>query len=239
MANFGPLFLTKAGRRVLAQAQTGLPLKFTKAVSGDGVLPSGTQVENLTNVIHFAANLPLNSNEIIGDGTTQIDAIVSNKNLSVGYFFREVGLFAKDNETGQEVLYAYANAGDLPDFIPAANGPHAVNLVLGIITVIDQATNIQISIAEGYGFVRLQAIIDAAKGVRSLIGYDPSAKLIFGVPLSDMLFNFFDRIRVGATVISGGGDGFDSFDTVKVGTAIIGGDGINFSTIKVNAIVIE
>lgn len=153
MANLGAPVLTRLGRKVLAQAQTGLPLHFTRVTVGDGEMPGGIEIEDMTELVGPIRNLPINRNEIIGDGTTKMDCILSNQDLTVGFDFRELGIFAKDNDTGLDILYAYTNAGDLPDYIPAGNGPHAVNLVLGLVTVVKQAANIVVEISQGYGFV--------------------------------------------------------------------------------------
>ena len=196
MANFGPLTLTKLGRKVQAQAQTGQLLSFTRVSAGDGAIPSSANIPDMTNLVHKVADLPLHSNSIIGDGTTRIDAILSNKELAAGYFFREVGLFAVDNATGQEIMYAYANAGDLPDFIPAGGGPHGVNLIVGIVTVIGQAENVVVKITEETAFVTVQQVIDAANGEKSFIGYDPSAKKLFSIAM-DRFFIKEIRLRGG------------------------------------------
>jgi hypothetical protein len=153
MANFGALTLTRAGRKVLAQAQTELPLHFSRVSVGDGELPDWMQAEDLAGLVRHVQDLPINGNAIIGDGTTRIEAILHNSGLAVGFDFREIGLFAIDNDTGGEILYAYSNAGDLPDYIPAGNGPNAVSLRIGLLTVIKQAQNVVVNIDENWGFV--------------------------------------------------------------------------------------
>jgi hypothetical protein len=150
----------------------------------------------MTNLTHKVADLPLISNSIIGDGTTRIDASLSNKDISTGYFFREVGLFAIDNDTGKEIMYAYANAGDLPDFIPASNGPHGVKVIISFFTVIGQAQNVVVNITAETAFVTIQQVIDAAGGEKSFIGYDPAAKKLFSIAM-DRFFIKEIRLRGG------------------------------------------
>ena len=196
MANFGPLTLTKLGRKVQAQAQTGQLLSFTRVSAGDGTIPSPEVIPDMTDLTHKVADLPQQSNSIIGDGTTRIDAILSNKDLATGYFFREVGLFAIDNDTGLEIMYAYANAGDLPDFIPAGGGPHGVNLIVSIVTVIGQAENVVVNITEETAFVTVQEVIEAAGGVKSFIGYDPSTNKLFSIAMDRLIIREI-RLRGG------------------------------------------
>jgi hypothetical protein len=226
MPNFEPVALTRLGRKVLAQGQTGLPIRFTRVTVGDGRLPPGAVTDNMTGMVHAVKNLPINGNTIIGDGTTQLDCLLSNRDLAVMLELREIGLFARDNDNGNEILYAYTNAGDLPDYIPAGGGPHAVELLLSIVTVIRQAANIVVNITEGYGFVtpaQLETRIldlyrphgkpvglwtwnDAdAKKLRPtpiaanepvLIGWNPAVKDFFFFPLSRVL-TYAERLRGG------------------------------------------
>lgn len=261
MADFDKLILTRNGRRVLAQAQTGLELRFTRIAAGDGEPPDKESIPLMTDLVHFVVDLPINGNTIIGDGTTQIDCKLSNKDLEVGYELREVGIFAYDHEATAEVMYAYTTAGDLPDYIPAGGGPHAVDLILSIVTVIKQALNVTVEIAAGYGFITSQqlekrllelyaphvkpisfwtaddddplklrptsipqaheALFEGTAIDESvLIGFDPIARQIFGIPLS--------RLQVKALRLRGGTPTLDEalYDgNLRGGTPVLAEDG--------------
>ena len=154
MANLSSLTITRAGRKVLAQAQTGQALHFTRVAAGDGILPEGAAIDDMTAMMHFVMDLPINSNKIIGDGTTKLEVILRNRDLETLLEFREVAIFAKDCDYDTEILYAYSNSGDAPAaYIPAGNGPNAVNLKIGLITVIKQAENVNVNVSEDWGFV--------------------------------------------------------------------------------------
>jgi hypothetical protein len=154
MADLSALAITRAGRRVLAQAQTGAALHFTRVAVGDGILPEGTVVDDMTAMMSHVMDLPINGNKIIGDGTTKLEAILRNSSLETLFEFREVAIFAKDNDLNTEILYAYSNSGDAPAaYIPAGGGPNAVNLKIGLITVIKQAKNVIVDVSEDWGFV--------------------------------------------------------------------------------------
>lgn len=174
MANFGAMTLTKGGRALLAEAQLGAPLIFTRVKAGDGWVTPETSVPDMIDIVNWITDLPINSNSITGDGMTEIECILSNQNLSQGYWFREVGLFAQNAE-GTEILYAYSNAGDEPDYIPAGGGPHAVHVVFTLITVIDQAENVIAIINANLGFVtypRLdQALNDLFRPYSPAVGF--------------------------------------------------------------------
>ncbi|MDR1651862.1 MAG: phage tail protein, partial [Synergistaceae bacterium] len=154
MADLSPPAVTLAGRKVLAQAQTGLPLHITRTAVGDGILPDGAQAELVTELVHHVKDLPINSNKIIGDGTTKLEVMLQNEDLTEMFEFREIGVFARDNDDDSEILYAYSNSGEFPAaYIPAGGGPNAVNLKIGLITVIKQAANVVVDITDGWGYV--------------------------------------------------------------------------------------
>ena len=229
--NFEAFTLTRAGRKVLAQGQTGLPIRFTRVMAGDGEVPPGTVIEEMTELVHPLKDLPINGNTIIGDGTTQLDCVLSNKGLPAMMELREIGVFARDNDGGAEVLYSYMTAWDLPDHIPAGNGPNVVELLVSIVTVIMQAENIVVDIAEGYGFVTSSQLetrfLDlfgphtspvglwtydetAPKKLRPtpifaqqsvLIGWNPDAKDFFFFP-ADNLLRRSDRLSGGTLAMA-------------------------------------
>ena len=147
-----PMTLTRLGLRVLAQGLVELPIKITRVSVGDGYLPDGTVIKDMTELIHEVRDVPINRKQVIGDGHAQIDTIISNMGLTSPYRLREVGVWAVDNDTGEEVLYAYGNYGDDAIMIPAAGGVYAVNFVYQILIEIDQVPDIEIVITEGYGF---------------------------------------------------------------------------------------
>ena len=107
---------------------------------GDGAAPANP--EALTYLISEKRNAPIQSFAVIGNGTSRIRAIVTNVGLAVGFFAREVGVFATDPDTGSEVLYAYANAGTQADYLPAEGGATIVEHLFDLITVVDPAPNV-------------------------------------------------------------------------------------------------
>ena len=152
MAKYGGLTLTIAGRNLLAKALTGVELKFTRVMSGDGYLPGGQNIADLMAMVAPQRELPIVSMNVTGVGTATIRAIITNEGLPSGFWVREVGLFAKDPDDG-EILYAYANAGDYADYLPGQDGPDAVQFQLSLIAVIDQAANVKAEISSDLTFV--------------------------------------------------------------------------------------
>jgi hypothetical protein len=146
MADFRGTILTQKGRNLLAKAQTGTTLTFTKIAIGDGLWPSNTDPTQLNDLVSPKLNLPIQEIKVVGDGTVRLRFVLTNTGLSQGFFMREIGIYAQDPDIG-EILYAVAYAGDRADFIPA-DGITKVENVVDIYTVIANAQNITAVISD-------------------------------------------------------------------------------------------
>ncbi len=160
MADFRGTILTQRGRNLLAKAQTGATLTFTRVKVGDGVWPSNTDPAQLNDLVSPKLNLPIQEIRVVGDGTVRLRFVLTNTGLSQGFFMREVGIYAQDPDIG-EILYAVAYAGDRADFIPA-DGITKVENVVDIYTVIANAQNVTAVISDTVVLATKQDI-DTAK----------------------------------------------------------------------------
>ena len=146
MADFRGTILTRRGRNLLAKAQTGTTLTFTKIAIGDGLWLSNTDPTQLNDLVSPKLNLPIQEIRVVGDGTVRLRFVLTNTALSQGFFMREIGIYAQDPDLG-EILYAVAYAGDRADFIPA-DGITKVENVVDIYTVIANAQNVTAVISD-------------------------------------------------------------------------------------------
>lgn len=137
------MILTNSGRQLLAKALTGKQLIFTRAWCGDGTLKSGQDQMKLTALISPKKELPIQSmNTLQGIGTCEVVVEMNNTGLKTGFFVREYGLFARDPDSGQELLYSYRNSGSESGYLEGDNGVDKVAYTVSIVTVIDQAPNV-------------------------------------------------------------------------------------------------
>lgn len=123
MANFHGHQMTQAGRNLMAKLiATGRPLTYSSVKVGDGVL-GGRLVSGLTELIGLKKSFPISATPTrSGDGRWNVTAIFNNAGIDQDFWWREWGVFATDPDTGQEVLVAYANAGDTADYIHVWSG---------------------------------------------------------------------------------------------------------------------
>ena len=157
MANWNGLQLTNKGIALQAKAQAGTQLHITKLKLGSGVVPSGTDVKTLTDLIAPEQNLGIGGKEAVDD-YCKISSTISNTGLEAGYYVRELGVFAQDPDDG-EILYMYTTDG-APDYLPAGGGSTVISQEFSVMIAVDDTDNIVVDIDPAalatMGYVQLQ-----------------------------------------------------------------------------------
>lgn len=118
MASFPPVTMTTEGLNMIAKASSGNTedrLIITKVKLGDGV--SEGNIRDYTDVISSKKEVTLAEWEDRGDGRFRYTFIYNNEGVKTGFYHREIGLFAKNGDSGTEKLIAYSNAGSYPGYI--------------------------------------------------------------------------------------------------------------------------
>lgn len=138
--------VTKNGLAMIAESvATRKNLIFTRVVVGDGDA-TGRNFNDMASVISPKMELPVTSGVNEGNGQYLITATLSNNTLNVGFFPREVGLYAKvDGKT--EMLYSYTNGGNNVGYVPDKTTP-IDSEIYKIRTVIGNAKNITINMSD-------------------------------------------------------------------------------------------
>lgn len=138
--------VTKNGLAMIAESvATRKNLIFTRVVVGDGDA-TGRNFNDMSSVISPKMELPVTSGVNEGNGQYLITATLSNNTLNVGFFPREVGLYAKvDGKT--EMLYSYTNGGNNVGYVPDRTTP-IDSEIYKIRTVIGNAKNITINMSD-------------------------------------------------------------------------------------------
>ena len=125
--------VTKNGLAMIAESvATRKNLIFTRVVVGDGDA-TGRNFNEMSGV-----------NE--GNGQYLITATLSNNTLNVGFFPREVGLYAKVDGKA-EMLYSYTNGGNNVGYVPDKTTP-IDSEIYKIRTVIGNAKNITVNMSD-------------------------------------------------------------------------------------------
>lgn len=157
MANWNGLQLTNKGIALQAKVQAGTQLHITKLKLGSGVVPSGTDVKTLSDLIAPEQNLGIGGKEAVDD-YCKISSTISNTGLDAGYYVRELGVFAQDPDDG-EILYMYTTDG-APDYLPAGGGSTVISQEFSVMIAVDDTDNIVVDIDPAalatMGYVQLQ-----------------------------------------------------------------------------------
>lgn len=167
--DFLPLQLTNIGRDMLTQGRAGHVLTFTKVAIGEGTA-TGTAVDSLTALKSHKLYLPIAKNETVHAGQMRLQFRVNNKVVTTGFYFREIGLYAKvDN--GAEQLYAYTTCGDKARMLYDNTYP-IQERVINIDTVTDNAVNVKVILDWSIVYATKKDIVDAIKPHKELAELD-------------------------------------------------------------------
>lgn len=147
MASYPKILITITGLELISEANArGKALIFSKVVLGDGEIEDDS-IQLLTAVKKPKMELPVTGGENIGSGQFQIRAVCSNENLEDGFFAREVGVYAKIDESGAEKLIAYTNGGNYVDYIPDKNTP-IDSQIFKIDVIVGNAENLKVQVKD-------------------------------------------------------------------------------------------
>lgn len=139
---------TDEGKTLQAKAQAGTALNFTKMQLGDGELGSQA-IAAMTGLVNPLVTVGISSVKA-GSNYATVKSNFSNSGLTTGFYWREIGVFAADpekpNDRNSDILYCYANAGSLAEYIPAA-GSEIVEKIISIPCIIGDAENVSAEVA--------------------------------------------------------------------------------------------
>lgn len=151
--SFGKVQLTNAGRSLLTQAISGQKLNFTKMQMGSGKLTTQA-ITDISALIEPVKNVDITSISVQAEYAS-ISGQFTNQGLEQGFWWREIGLFASIGTDGQAVLFAYANAYDLAEYISAA-GSEIIEKTLRMPVFISSAKEITAVINSSLIYVSME-----------------------------------------------------------------------------------
>lgn len=164
MAAFPNLVLTNAGIALQNKVQGGATLELTNIQMGSGEL-NGQPIGLLTALISPNATVSIQGGQAIGQNTYQVKGFFTNADLSAGFWWREIGIFANDPDKG-EILYAYANAGDAGDYMPTVTDQR-IEKYIYFSMALANATTVNVTIPQTDTFV-LKTEVGQPNGVAGL-----------------------------------------------------------------------
>lgn len=146
--------ITDSGRGLLSYVSTGAVFVPTKIVMGSGMLPTGTTVRTIKDVVAPVKTLTIGKKKRGNDGTVTIGGVYSNQDVTADFYFRELALYARaDNQDGsvaaEECLYSYGNAGSTADLMPAYSSGQPVERQIDLVIYVGNDSSVDLTIASG------------------------------------------------------------------------------------------
>ena len=196
MAQFPGLRLTQQGNQMIIRSTSGREsdqLIVTKAILGDGNLTSS--IERMTNIVSPKLNVSLTNMSNGENGTRVFKFEFDNKTVNTGFYWREVGVYAKNGQSGEEKLIAYSNASGLTSYIPDKNSPIPMQSLQVAIAVGD-STNVAAQIDLGVSVSRadVETLINTHKADTNAHGLE---KYAGGATIPSNIRNWNDLTRPG------------------------------------------
>ena len=149
MAKFKGFILTEKGRELLAKGLAGETITFTKMAIGDGT--TATSEREMTALVNQITTLQLLNVDTKGNGTCEINALLTNKSVTTGFYIRELGIFAHGNDN-VEILYAY-NTSANADYLPPFSANNVVEIEYMDTIIVDQVENITATIDPAVSYI--------------------------------------------------------------------------------------
>ena len=148
MSYFPGLKLTKAGEQLLAKVNGNLneTINFKRAELGSGVINTDDEIRFLTMLKEKWKDVKISECKIVGTDKTQvqIELQFDNADISSNKIFRELGIYAATNDD-EEILFAYSNAKENFDYIPAVTD-NPQSFVINILITITSNTKVDAQI---------------------------------------------------------------------------------------------
>ena len=144
MSEFSKVVITKKGQALMAKLMSGSgKVEFTEIRVSETAY-SEAQLENLTALTNIKQTTAVSKVTRTNEVAVQVEGAVGNESLTVGYYMRTIGLFAKDPQDGI-ILFAVTTAQQA-GFMPPFNGKTTSGAHFKIVTTIGNASNVTIQV---------------------------------------------------------------------------------------------
>jgi hypothetical protein len=163
MSVFGGLILTNKGRNLLIKGQLGAVINYTRIAVGDGSL-SGSSILDLNALKNEVKTFTITKLKALTGGRFVVGTTFSNNDITSGFYYRELGLFAQDPDLG-EVLYGYGNAGSLAEYISSGGGADLIEKAIDIEIIVGNASSITATIDSSLVYASAKDLTNEINGL--------------------------------------------------------------------------
>lgn len=143
--------LTNAGKQALLKTLAGKTLTFSSIKIGDGKVSKTEDLTKRASLVNLIHSFDIASCKKLDD-TIELIATFSNDELNTDFEFREIGAYALEPGTGEEILYCYTNCGEEAEKIEGVN-LNFVEKTLKIIVTVNDAENVTITVNPDLNYI--------------------------------------------------------------------------------------
>lgn len=148
------LYITTKGSELAAKTLQSKTLQFSKFAIGSGTLENSNveTIKALSNLLNVISTFSITDISRTNDTQVKIKGLFKNTDIEQDFFLRELGLYAIDPDTQEEVLFAYKNYGNEAEYIDTAV-EEKKEYYYNVIIKVDNANNVEISIDKNTVYV--------------------------------------------------------------------------------------
>ena len=148
MSNVIDFILTTAASELISKVLGGKTLNFTRMAVGDGFSYDTTVAKGYTTIVNEVLSIDITKKETLTPSSVKITSAFKNTDAEKEFYYREVGLYAQDPDTGEEVLYAYGNRNEAAELI-TPTGSNVVTKQLAFIISVGDSANVTFNVNAG------------------------------------------------------------------------------------------
>ena len=160
---YGTTYITTQGAILAAKTLQSKTLSFSHFSIGSGSIadPSVATIKALTGLVNPELNFDITKVNRKTDTQVTVRGLFKNTDAEEGFWLKELGLYAIDPDTNQQVLFAYINYGEEAEYINNSITEKKEHYYDMIITV-DNANNVTITVDPSTVYVNEQELNEKA-----------------------------------------------------------------------------
>ena len=161
---YSTTYITTQGAILAAKTLQSKTISFSKFAIGSGEIadPSVENIKALTGLVSSKLNFNITKIKRETDTQVTVRGLFKNTDAEESFYLRELGLFAIDPDTQQEILFAYINYGTEAEYINNSITEKKEHYYDMIITV-DNANNVTITVDPSTVYVNEQELNEKAE----------------------------------------------------------------------------
>lgn len=168
--SYGTTYITTQGTILAAKTLQSKALSFSRFSIGSGqvVDSSADSMKSLTELVNPKLNFDITKISKETDTQITVKGLFKNTDATENFYLKELGLFAIDLETQQEILFAYVNFGDKAEYVSNSITEKKEHFYDMIITV-DNADNVLITVDSSTVYVNEQELNEKINELKRII----------------------------------------------------------------------